>query len=248
MIPISKSVDLEAAAKGTLMENPSEFRSLVQRLNFVASNTRPDIAVAVNLLSRHAKQPTSELMQIALKVLAYLKTTRGVVLLYERMEQLAFNLYSDASFKRKGAATTIGVACMINGTAFSWDVYKDRKAYTSANEAEFAAIYQAARSSAYFVDLMRFIGVQVETPVEIECDNSGAVAMSEKSVQWDSRDADPEQLKVVGMVREKQIIVRKIDTELNPADLLTKPLESELFRRHLYTLGLAGYDASFDIV
>ena len=142
MIPISKSVDLEAAAKGTLMENPSEFRSLVQRLNFVASNTRPDIAVAVNLLSRHAKQPTSELMQIALKVLAYLKTTRGVVLLYERMEQLAFNLYSDASFKRKGAATTIGVACMINGTAFSWDVYKDRKAYTSANEAEFAAVYR----------------------------------------------------------------------------------------------------------
>ena len=197
-------------------------------------------------MSRYAKNPTVQLMQIAFKILAYLKVTKGVVLRYERLPQFAFNIYTDASIKRKGPATTIGVACMVNGTAFSWEAYKDKRTYTSTNEAEFAAVYQAARSSVYFVELMKFAGVNVEEPIEIECDNQGAVDMSEKGVRWDSRDADPEYLKVIELTKEKRIVVMKIDTEENPADLLTKPLESELFRKHLYTLGLTGYDQAFE--
>lgn len=134
---------------------------------------------------------------------------------------------------------------MFNGTVFSWDAYKDQRTYTSTNEAEFPAMYQAARSTVYFSELMKFAGVEVYTPIEIECDNQGAVNMAEKSVHWDSRDVQPEHLKVIQLTKDEAITEMKIDGEENPADLLTKPLEHEKFRRHLYALGLAGYDESF---
>lgn len=96
------------------MTEPGEYRSLVNRLNCVAQTTRPDIAVAVNLFSRYSSQPTNELFKELLKLLAYLIQTRNIVIQYDRLKELVYNVYSDASFKRINSTTTIGVAHMVN--------------------------------------------------------------------------------------------------------------------------------------
>lgn len=66
-----------------------------------------------------------------------------------------------------------------------------------------------------------------------------------KSVKYDSRDFDATNLKVIDWASEGKIILLKVDTELNPADLLTKPLDGETHRKHLYALGLVNYDESY---
>ena len=244
-IPLSKSVDLAAAALKPVMPSATPFRSLINKLNYIATATRPDIAVATNLLARHSNAPTMELMETALKIVAYLKTTKDVELHYARLDALTFNIYADASFKKIGAASTIGVALMVNGTAFDWECFKSKTSFSSTNEAEFAAIYEAARSAVYYIELMKPAGIPVTLPIEIESDNQGAVGMCTRGVRFDSRDVDANHLKVIQLTEKNYISVLKIDTKLNAADMLTKPLDHETYRKHLYTLGLTNYDQAF---
>ena len=66
-----------------------------------------------------------------------------------------------------------------------------------------------------------------------------------KSVKYDSRDFDATNLKVIDCASEGKIILLKVGTELNPADLLTRPLDGETYRKHIYALGFTYYDESY---
>ena len=170
--------------------------------------------------------------------------TKTIWLRFDRLEKVVYNVYTDASFRKNGAVTTIGTAHMINGSVFDWSCFKSKKVYSSINEAEFAAIFDASRSVVYFNELMEFIKIKIELPVEIENDNQGAVDLVIKSVGPNTRDASAEHLKVINWNQANLIRVSKIETDKNPADLLTKPLEYKLFREHIYTLGYEMYDES----
>ena len=51
------------------------FRSLVGSLLYLATCTRPDIAMIVNQLSRHLEKPTQQHWKAAIRVLRYLNST-----------------------------------------------------------------------------------------------------------------------------------------------------------------------------
>ena len=116
---------------------------------------------------------------------------------YARLGALTFNIYTDASFKKIGAASTICLVPMVNGTAFDWECFKSKTSFSSTNEAEFAAIYEAARSAVFYSELMKPASIPVTLPIEIESDNQEAVGMCTKGVRFDSHDVDANHLKVI---------------------------------------------------
>ena len=124
-------------------------------------------------------------------------------------------------------------------------LYIFQKTHTSVNKAEFADVYEAGRSAIYYTDLIEFARFCVTKLVKIDCDNQGAADLSTKSVKYDSRDFDATNLKVVDWASEGKIAFLKVDTALNPADLLIKPLHGETHRKHLFARDLVNYDESY---
>ena len=81
------------------------------------------------------------------------------------------------------------------------------------------------------------MGLPQDSPTPIAVDNSGAVELSRdlKSCHR-SRHVDRRYFKVRELSYEGVVTVQKIDTKLNPADVLTKPLPQDAFDRHVKAL------------
>ena len=94
----------------------------------------------------------------------------------------------------------------------------------------------AACEVLYFRGLLRELGRDLE-PTKLYVDNMGAVELSKdaKSCQR-SRHIERRHLKVRELVADGELQVLHIQSESNPADVLTKPLEREAFQMHTSTL------------
>lgn len=60
----------------------TKLRSMIGKLLYIASGTRPDIQFAVNFLSRYLNQSTPELEKLIKRIFRYLKGTKNVTLRY----------------------------------------------------------------------------------------------------------------------------------------------------------------------
>ena len=74
-VPLLPDALLPYADKGT-PPNGLPLAQIVGSLNYLAVNTRPDIAQAVNRLARHSAHPLHDHMEAATGILKYLSNTR----------------------------------------------------------------------------------------------------------------------------------------------------------------------------
>ena len=74
-------------------------------------------------------------------------------------------------------------------------------------------------------------------PTKLYVDNQGAIELSKdaKSCQR-SRHIERRYLKVRELAAEEELVVIYVQTDANPADVLTKPLDRATFERHTSTL------------
>jgi hypothetical protein len=79
--PIDSSNKLTVEG-GDLLGNPTVFRRLIRRLIYL-TNTRPDISFVVQHLSRYVSQARQPHLQSAFRILKYLKTSPGSILLQQ---------------------------------------------------------------------------------------------------------------------------------------------------------------------
>ena len=66
------------------------YLSLIEALMYLANNTRPDIAYAVNLLARHSAAPTKRHWTRAKEILRYLNGTKDLGLFFQKTDDLSF--------------------------------------------------------------------------------------------------------------------------------------------------------------
>ncbi|CAN0039042.1 unnamed protein product [Discosporangium mesarthrocarpum] len=77
------------------------FRELIGPLLWIANQTRPDLVNTVRALARHSHDPSRTHGKIGLQVLANLKGTEDLGLIYERGERLELLGYANSSFAGK---------------------------------------------------------------------------------------------------------------------------------------------------
>ena len=63
----------------------------------------------------------------------------------------------------------------------SWRSKKQAVVSLSSSEAEFYALAEAAKEIPFVIQVLMFLGVPVETPVEVFVDNIGAIFMTENA-------------------------------------------------------------------
>jgi len=85
-------------AQSTRTGPTGDYREVLGSLQYAASKTRPDIAQAVNYLSRHAINPTNIDWCVLKRVLRYLSGTKQMAITYRPKGNREMIAYCDANF------------------------------------------------------------------------------------------------------------------------------------------------------
>lgn len=235
---------------------PWSYRSVIGKLNFLAANTRPDISYAVHSAARFCNQPNKD-CQLYIKYLCrYLLGTRSKGLLFLPNMQHQLTAHADADFcglfsaktshLREAALSRSGFIVAYAGCPILWKSALQTIVALSTCEAEYVALSDCVRS---LLPLRRILdelqafqshpgcgsaGMTIENKQLASIifeDNVGALEIASKEAQYRPRT------KHIAIryhhfrdhVADGSLIIKKIDTKEQIADIFTKPLPRVTF-------------------
>ncbi|XP_073121340.1 secreted RxLR effector protein 161-like [Henckelia pumila] len=125
-----------------------EYSRIIGSLMYITNCTRPDIACAVNKLSRFTSNPNEVHWKALTRVLRYLRHTLEYGLHYTRYPTV-FEGYIDANwiFDTKDFKSTSGYVFSIDGGAVSWRSSKQTCIARSTMKSEFIALDKDAEEA-----------------------------------------------------------------------------------------------------
>ncbi len=108
------------------------------------------------------------------------------------------------------------------------------------------AISEVAMKILYSVGILKFLGVQIQYPIEVNVDNIGAVYLAKYATTSNrTKHIDTRYHFVREYIEDGIVKVIFVRSENNHADIFTKNLNGESFEKHSGTIGLTDiYHAS----
>ena len=97
--PASTVADLgPTTADDTVVVDCPFRQQVVGGVMWLAGMTRPGIANAARAVARHSHNPCERHWKAAIKILAYLNSTRDLGITYNKGEELSLSVYKDADY------------------------------------------------------------------------------------------------------------------------------------------------------
>lgn len=235
--PMEVGLRLEENENGS---DDTEFRSMIGALLYLARGTRPDIAFAVNALSRAQASSTKMEKNYVRRVFRYLVGTKEFALTYTAAGK-KLDAYVDASYApnitvptkkpdlSKGRSIT-GYLLRLFADPILWAVKKQTIMATSSTAAEVIAIFDALDNICVAQYIMNEI-FHVQEPVTIYEDNTSATRIIMGGEQKNMRSILIKCYAVLEAVENKEIRVENVAAKDQWADALTKALDREKLTR-----------------
>ena len=239
---------------GQARKNEFHMRSIIGQLNYLASTTRPDIQFAVHQCARFVADPKMSHEKAVKRIVRYLKRTRDRGMIMHVDKSKGIECFVDADFAggyRKEDSTNArdclsrtGYIIKYAGCPIVWCSKLQSTIALSTTEAEYMALSMACREVIYLINLtdeLRNEGVDlVANQPTITCqifeDNAGAIELAKfpklrprtkhLAIQyhhfrsWTVKGLNGE---------EPKIKINYISTQLQEADIMTKPLAKQQF-------------------
>jgi len=186
-----------------------------------STGVRADLAYPVGICARTATFPTERMEECLDHIIihAWQTASDGVVFGASHNATLHGASDSDWHVSHSCSAHTIfyGEACVEYGSR------RQQCIAMSSTEAEIIAASQAALEMAFLRTLLQEMGRDVSEPSVLLVDNSGACELAKHRKSCNrSRHVARRYFKVRELVAEGEILVQKVDTKENPADMLSK--------------------------
>ena len=228
--------------------------SLIHAMNW----THPDLAYSINMLSRFAASPTIRATKEITRVFQYLKATKDLQLTYDVDTDTASDWYNyrvisytDADFAGcldTGRSITSYLTYM-GPALLSWRSRRQSIVAQSSTEAEYVAMNEGYGSILEYEHTLRddYYLLFVDKPI-MYVDNQSAIGI----VVDDSALQRSRQFRVIhhrlhDAIAQHDLMILKIDSNRNHADIGTKSLDGPDHSRHLIGLGLiAPHDDEFN--
>lgn len=225
----------------------TEYQSIVEALLYLALGSRPDICFAISSLSRHCSRPLESHLTAVRRVLRYVKSTMSARLSYPNDGVLKLSGFSDANWAstEDDRRSVGGYNYFLGNALITWRAKRQPIVALSTVEAELIACSEATREAVWLRNLaIELIGplepmaTLVKEPVTIACDNQGTIAMitgGHINVSSRTKHIDIRFYHAREMHMTKAVCFKYVNTTLNVADILTKPLGKDSHYK------LAGY-------
>ena len=221
-----------------------EYAQIIGSLGFLTNYTRPDIAYAVNRLSRYTSNPDKSHWDALERILRYLKGTINYGLHYKGYPSVLEG-YSDANWISDSVdvKSTTGFVFLLGGGAVSWKSTKQTVMARSTMESEMIALDTTSIEAEWLKDLLTEIPLmQKPLPaISIHCDCRSAI---DKCHQENANVKMNRHLKVRHKslrykMKNHIIALDFVRSEKNLADHLTKGLSRAVVLESSRGMGLS---------
>ena len=223
------------------------YQSLVGCINYLATQTRCDIAFTASVLSRFLVNPAPGHIKSAKRVLQYLKGTATYGITYGGPEynsqRLDIKLYTDSDYAgdRHTYRSTSGYVSFVAGGPASWQSKRQSVVAQSSTEAEYIAMSELAKEGAwirYLLEGLNYKGSDLN-PITLLGDNQGSLALAENpTFHRGSKHIAVRYHLIRQEVEEGRLHLAYIPTDHMPADGLTKVLKAPVHGRFIRLLTL----------
>ena len=216
------------------------YHEAVGSLMYASLGTRPDIAFAVQTVSRFASKPGLPHWEAVKRIFRYLKGTMGLWLTYGKVkEELQGYADADGSMAEDRHAIS-GYAFIIHGGAVSWCAKRQEIISLSTTESEYVAVTHAAKEALWLRSLIeQLFGIKL-SPTVMYSDNQSAIALT-KDHQYHARTKhiDIRYHFIRWIIENGSIRLIYCPTDDMLADTLTKPLPSAKVKHFASAFGLS---------
>ena len=235
---------LTSAQSPTTMEDIATMRNTpyheaVGSLMYASLGTRPDIAFAVQTVSRFSTNPGVAHWEAVKRIFRYLKGTRELWLSYGSREiELEGYADADGSMMEDRKAVS-GYAFIINGGAVSWSAKSQEIISLSTTESEYVAATYAAKEALWLRSLIYEVFGKSLPPTTLFSDNQSAIALA-KEHQYHARTKhiDIRFHFIRWIIEEGKVRLVYCPTKDMVADVFTKALPSPKVKHFASALGL----------
>lgn len=225
-VKLSIEMDTEAADANELLKIP--YQEAIGSLLYLSQGTRPDIAYAVNNVSRFNSNYTLSHWKGVKRIFRYLKSTINYKLFYSKGDELV--AYSDADWaseidKRRSCT---GYLLKMSGGAVVWKSTHQKTIALSTAEAEYMALTATVQDVIWTTQLLKELRYDIKLPIIIYCDNQSAQLLANSSgFRHRTKHIDIKYHFIREKVELNVIKIEYITTTKNVADSLTKAVTRE---------------------
>ncbi|KAL9239955.1 hypothetical protein vseg_014225 [Gypsophila vaccaria] len=174
------------------------------------------------------------------RIFRYLRETAHVGLIYGFDTECLVTCYSDSDYVADidGRRSMTGYVYTLGGSVVSWKATLQLSVTLSTTEAEYMALTEAAKEGIWLKGLVSDLGLNHDQAV-VHCDSLSAICLAKYQVHHErTKHID---VRYHFLRSEKRIVVKKVGTADNPADMFTKPVPPSKFKHCLNLLNVDRY-------
>jgi hypothetical protein len=226
------------------MENKEVYRRAIGSLLYLATNTRPDIAVSTSILARKVENPTQTDWGEVKRVFKYLISTKDKKLkLGSRSEYSNRTLigFADADW----AGDTIdrksntGYVFKYLGSPICWSSKRQSLVTLSSTEAEHIALSEATKEGLWIKRLLNDFEQDITGPIVMFEDNQSCIKLiQDERACLRTKHIDTKYHFLRELHKSKNIDIRYCPTDEMQADILTKPVGANKLKQLCSAIGL----------
>lgn len=199
------------------------YSSAVGSLMYAMVCTRPDIAHSVGLVSRYLSNPGKVHWDAVKWIFRYLRGTSRFCLCFGGSKHVLEG-YTDADMAGDidSRKSTSGYVFTFSGGAISWQSKLQKCVALSTTEAEYIAAVEASKEMLWLKRFLQELGLQQEEYI-VFCDSQSAMDLSKNSMYHArTKHIDVRYHWLRNVIEENMLKLKKIHTNKNGADMLTK--------------------------
>ncbi|XP_019230241.1 PREDICTED: uncharacterized protein LOC109211196 [Nicotiana attenuata] len=223
--PLDCTLKLKAE-EGTLLADPTYYRKLVGKLNFLA-NTRLDIAYSVQHLSQFMKTPREPHLKAAFHVLRYLTNVPTLGIFFSNNPDCTVRAFCDSDWAAcpDSRRSVSGYIVLLGDSPISWKSKKQEIVSLSSTEAEYRSVRKVVGELVWVKRLLEELTVPCLHPISVFCDSQAAVHMAINSVFHErTKNIEVDCHFVRDKLHEGLITLHHIPTYAQLEDVFTKAL------------------------
>ena len=240
--PVDTSSKLILSNSATKVDAP--FREAVGDLMHLTTATRPDIAYAVNYVSRFMENPQVKHWMAVKRIFRYLQGTKTHGICYKPSDKINFGECSDANWAGDLASrkSTSGYVFMLQGAPVSWGSKKQSSISLSTSEAEYIALSLEIQEGKWIHRLLCEImtAASEDGPeLVIHEDNQSCIKMTKNPVNHGrAKHIDIKYHHTRDEVKRGEVKLEHCETSVMLANIMTKALPGPRHKNLTTALGI----------